>query len=137
SQVLHPDHRVWNLRELLISLSQPNLCLVLGSGASYGVMPMTHEIRPKLEKAQKDLRELLQVEDKTGGRYVAGVQQFEADYGFGQLGLHWDKKISEASEQTQRIIFDLAYSAVFTASDSVPKALLDVYGAFENRDGAI
>lgn len=135
--VLHPEHRVWNLRQLLISLSQPNLCLVIGSGASYGVMPMTHQIRPKLEKAQNELRELLQVEDKTSGRYVAGVQGFEAKYGLGFLGFDQAREVSEVSERMRRIVFDLAFSAVFTASDTVPKVLLDIYSTFENRGGSI
>jgi hypothetical protein len=37
------DERVADLHELLKDLSQPGLCLVLGAGASYGVVPMSRK----------------------------------------------------------------------------------------------
>src|SRR5450759_959267 len=34
------DPRLQNLRELLIDLSRPGVCIVLGAGASHGIVPL-------------------------------------------------------------------------------------------------
>src|SRR5437870_4950225 len=39
--VVLPDMRVGAMRELLLDLSRSGVCVVLGAGASHGVVPMT------------------------------------------------------------------------------------------------
>lgn len=34
------DPRVANMRELLLDLSRPGVCIVLGAGASHGLVPL-------------------------------------------------------------------------------------------------
>lgn len=48
------DDRTYNLAQLLMDLSHPGLCIVLGAGSSYGVVPRT---RAELKRAARELRQ--------------------------------------------------------------------------------
>lgn len=129
------DDRRHNLRELLLDLSRPGLCLVLGAGASYGVIPMSIDqiatIAREIIDAGGDYTRLpgtyLDQLEHPGVRFLTDIlRRTSRD--------NWDNRLAQFLSPGQATV---VLGAVFTPRRPVPRALTRIYGVLESRDGAI
>jgi hypothetical protein len=129
------DFRRHNLRELLMDFSLPGLCIVLGAGASYGVIPMS-----PAEMAQL-ARDLLEA---NGNRSVLPARsqeqlQHPAVVFITNLLRHadrgaWDRILSELLTPGYATF---VLNEMFTPRAAVPQALVRIYDVLESERGVI
>lgn len=153
------DTRVTNLRELLADLASPGLCLVLGAGASYGVVPNS---TPNIAALARELRDAgrdagrlpAQMRSELEDPYVRFVadllamQPSTASWG-GLLATVWPPPMRLGIEDENdygltalpdvpthaeaRVIFH----ELWKPKGKVPKALTRIYDVLESWDGII
>jgi hypothetical protein len=131
---LAQPQRAGNLRELLLDLSRPGLCLVLGAGASAGVVPMTRRAMAELVRevldAGRDVSRLAprlirQVTDHPEVIFVAELMQ------------------NAPRDALDRVISDISpFQATLALSEAfrpraVPQQLVRIYEVIENANGVI
>jgi hypothetical protein len=130
-----PEPRAKNLRELLLALSSPGCCIVVGAGASRGVVPMRPEEIGKL--AIKFLR-------SEGNQALSSTEREQAltsEVQFLVIALRqvpkgaWDRVLVDMMTPGQASY--LMHSIFNPADSKVPPALYEVYRCFEARDGVI
>ena len=133
--VLLKDFRREPLRELLLDLSKPGLCLVLGAGASYGHVPMT------AQQMADVARECIESENKYSsmpGRYLDYLEHPEVRFVTNLLRQAdrgaWDRILSQflSPGQANFVLHDM-----FTPRREIAPALYQIYGVFENARGVI
>lgn len=133
--VLLKDFRRNPLRELLLDLSKPGLCLVLGAGASYGQVPMTPQQMADVA------RECIEAEGKYSsmpGRYLDYLEHPEVRFVTDLLRRAdrgaWDRILSQflSPGQANFVLHDM-----FTPRGEIPPVLYQIYGVFENARGVI
>ncbi len=131
-----PDPRVGLIRELLLDLSRPSVCLVLGAGASYGVVPMTAKeisaIAWKMLQARGSA-EVLSSEERKQLAYHAEVKFLTGLLQSMPTG-SWDRIILDALNQGRAAVI---LNDVFSPQGDVPPALVRIYDFIENRAGVI
>lgn len=132
------DDRITDLRELLLDLSSPGLCLVLGAGASYGVVPMS----------RKDIAALARELIAAGGNYrlLPERQQRHLAENPEVLALTnllreippdaWDRFLADLPALTPSQA-TVIWSDVFTPRGEIPRALVDIYRVLENQNGVV
>jgi hypothetical protein len=132
--VTFSEHRARNLRELFLALSSPGCCIVLGAGASYGVVPMRPDeiarLAIKLLRASGSFQALSTEEQDQAKTpevlYLVSILQPI------QSGA-WDRVITDMMSGGQA---SYILNTVFTPED-VPQELVQVYRCFERSGGKI
>ena len=142
------DERVTNLRELLADLSRPRLCLVLGAGASYGVIPISaKEIAALLwERLQAQASahplpiirsqplehhpELIAVTELLIKFPPDAWDRMLNDLPLPWLQMSWINRLSPTRATT-------LLNDVFTPRSPVPDTLIRIYDVLENNEGSI
>lgn len=129
------DPRRHNLRELLLDFSRPGLCLVLGSGASHGVVPMS---RDQIAAIAREVIDASGQYWRLPGTYQDQLQDPSVRYLTDVLVRtsrdNWDKRLDQFFSPGQA---RFVLGAVFTPRQEVPRALVRIYDVLENLNGAI
>jgi hypothetical protein len=131
-----PDRRVNHLRELLRDLASPGLCLVLGAGASHGLIPITQKeianIAARMLQQQSNFPALSENEKKLVNDHpeVLYLSQLLKNV---QPGA-WDRFLVDLMSPGQAT---LILNDIFTPRERVPQALVDIYEVLENVDGSL
>jgi hypothetical protein len=156
------DARVGVLRELLIDLSTPGLCLVVGAGASHGVVPMSRgeiaaaaweiiQAQGRLSVLRPTEREvltgspelralvnlLLEFPPDAWDRFLYDVPA--AVYLRRPLGLFDDDRpmVLSIPELLSPSHANLIWHDVFSPPPTVPTSLVNIFDVLEHRDGLI
>ena len=129
------DRRRHNLRALLLDLSRPGLCLVIGSGASHGVVPMS---RDQIATLAREVIDASGQYWRLPGTYQDQLQDPAVRY-LTDVLVHtspdnWDKRLDQFYSPAQA---RFVLGAVFTPRNEVPRALIRVYDVLENMNGVI
>ena len=127
------DSRRHNLRELFVDFARPGLCLVIGAGASHGVMPMS------VEQIATLAREIIDASGqywRLPGKYLDQLEHSGVRY-LTEILLHtsrenWDNRLAQFLSPGQA---NFILGAVFTPRREVPRALVRIYDVLENRNG--
>lgn len=146
------DERAYRLGMLLDDLSRPGLCLILGAGASYGVVPMTVE---GFRNAARELREANGAVDKLPAyyqemfansttRWVADLLNAQSSTSDGRALLddYWPVLRTQFQYGDQGIPYpsngeaSVLLHGIFTPK-KVPPELKQIYRTFENQNGVI
>jgi hypothetical protein len=130
------ERRGDGLRDLLVDLARPGLCLVLGAGASHGVIPMS--IRAITELA----RELLEADgmvNRLPRRLQHQVEDhpeclFLTDLFRAAPRGAWDRI---AADILTPALASYVLNSVFSPRGPVPPALTRIYSVLENERGVI
>jgi hypothetical protein len=129
------DPRRHNLRELLIDLARPGLCLVVGGGASHGVVPMT------VDQIARLAREIIDASGeywRLPGKYLDQLQhpavRYLTDILVRTSRDNWDNRLAQFLSPGQATF---VLGAVFTPRQEVPRALTRIYDVLENQNGVI
>ena len=129
------DPRRHNLRELLVDFARPGLCLVIGAGASHGVIPMSREQIATLA------REIIDASGqywRLPGKYLDQLAhpavRYLTDILLRTSRDNWDNRLEPFLSPGQATF---VLGAVFTPRRDVPRALIRIYDALENRKGVI
>lgn len=128
--------RVDDLRRLLVALATPGLCLVLGAGASHGVVPMTRQditdlARELLEAGgnlallPRRLRD--QVTDHPDSLFMAELLRAAPRDA-------WDRVLADTLSPGQA---SYVLHASFTPRGAVPQALTQIFSVLESEAGTI
>lgn len=129
------EYRRLNLRQLLIDLARPGLCLILGAGASHGVIPMSVEQIATLAREIIDARgdyfrlpgTYLDQLSHPGVRFLTDIlQRTRRD--------NWDNTLAQFLSPGQATF---VLGAVFTPRGEIPRALTRIYDVVENQNGVI
>jgi len=129
------ESRRHNLRELLFDLSRPRLCLILGAGASHGVMPMS------IDQIANLAREIIDASgdySRLPGTYLDQLSHpgviFLTDILRRTSRDNWDNRLAQFLSPGQATF---VLSAVFTPRGDLPRALTRIYDVLESDGGAI
>lgn len=131
-----PDSRVANLRELVLDLALPGLCIILGAGASHGVVPITpKEIANhawKMLQSQSNFLALSSTERETLGKHpeILYLRDVLENVPAGA----WDRFLSDLLSPGQASVI---LNDIFTPPQQVPPALVDIYNVLENDRGVV
>jgi hypothetical protein len=130
-----PDPRRHNLRELLFDLSRPGLCLVIGSGASRGVVPMS---RDQIAALAREVIDASGQYWRLPGTYLDQLQDPAVRYLTDVLVRtspdNWDNRLDQFFSPGQA---RFVLGAVFTPRVEIPRALICIYDVLENLKGVI
>jgi hypothetical protein len=134
--VLLPDRRAQGLRDLLVDLSHPNVCIVLGAGASHGVVPITPKevtaIAWKILQASRSVPVLSVEEHATFARFPE--VRFLAKALQSMPTGSWDRFVLDALSPGRAVVI---LSDVFSPQTEVPSALIKIYDVIENTNGVL
>jgi hypothetical protein len=134
-----PDVRAPNLRELLLDLALPGLCIVLGAGASYGVVPVTRkeiaEIAWKMLQSQSNFQVLTTAEHQRLAEHpeVSFLTKLLREVPHDA----WDRLLDDYVDLISPGQASLILNDIFTPGCQVPTALVEIYNVLESRDGVL
>ena len=135
SEVTVAEHRARNLRHLLLAFASPGCCIVLGAGASHGVVPITGRaiaaLALKMLRAQRSIPVLSRHEKRMAqtSEVMCLVQVLH------QVPTSaWDRVLMDVMSPGHA---SLVLNRVFTPQAEVPVALIEIYDVLEPRAGAI
>ena len=132
------DPRLQNLRELLIDLSHPGICIVLGAGASYGLVPLSPRTLAELAL------EIIRAQAKGAVPALTSERRRIADESpeiqflvplLREMPLSaWNRFLLDNLGKARAI---LTCSDIFSPRQQIPPALVKIYDVIENAGGVI
>jgi len=139
------DRGADRLTRLLQDFARPGLCLVLGAGASYGLVPITkaavmaavrerHEAKGNVALLSADQRELLadpMVDWVVSQLPVVGERFFDEAWPMIEA-FHARQRTSLASAEASILV-----NETFMPRGDVPRELSDIYKVLESEDGTL
>lgn len=157
------ESRIANVRELLTDLGRPGLCLILGAGASHGIVPMSRKemaavawevvraqgnfnaipVRQRQQlEAYPDLVVLIQLLKEfppdAWGRFLQDVPDLlPLARSIGTRSNSLAGFLTAAPDALSPAQASVVWDGVFTPQLQVPSALVDIYSALEHRGGNI
>jgi hypothetical protein len=130
------DRRVEPLRQFLVDLSRPGLCIVLGAGASWRVVPATPtEITNRAWKLLQSQRSFLVLSQEDQRMLAAHPEVGYLKHVLGANSTNWKDRLIVNAMTPSRAVLTL--NDVFSPQVTVPRALTRIYDFFDPRDGTI
>lgn len=129
------EHRARNLRQLLLAFASPGCCIVLGAGASHGVVPFSSTaiaaLALKMLRAQRSIP-VLSPYEKQMAQTVEVMCLVQVLHKVPTSA--WDRVLIDVMSPGHA---SLILNSVFTPPKEVPSALIEIFEVLEPHEGVI